>query len=308
MMATFGVGQRDLDRHRIDDRHGLHRRQVGGHRRSLDALGPVEVGLDRLGVERGAVVERDALAHVQRQRQAVVAELPRLGQAGDQVALGRQVHEAVVDREQRRGVLADRGLVRVQAAHGDRVAVDERGVEVRLALGLLDARRGRVGRLGASVDAVVSVGAASVSPVVGLGSGRHPGIRRRRVVGGDRDVGRAGRLGAVGGDVVVVTTAGGGDGQQAGERHDGQRPSGTRADHGPGTPIAIPPTSPPGRNLTTGRDVIADRSGADVRRPGSSCRGSPSARGRAAAPWRRGRRTGRRPTARRGRCGRRPGS
>ena len=48
---------------------------------------------------------------------------------------------AVVDREQGRGILADRRAVGVEPAHRDRVAVDERGLGVRLALGLREPRR-----------------------------------------------------------------------------------------------------------------------------------------------------------------------
>jgi hypothetical protein len=160
--------------------------QVRVHTAALDGGGALEVGLHDLGVERGAVGERDALAqrHVERE---VVDELPLRRQARLGLGVGGLVDQALVDRRQVVLVVAVARPVRVEAAGEVGGAVAEGGVVV-------------AGRHGAGVARVRGRG---------VGGG---GLRRRGVRAG---VGRRGRCRVAAGVVIVVvaTACGDDDGQ-----------------------------------------------------------------------------------------------
>src|SRR3546814_13182405 len=65
---------------------------------SSELLRAFDVGLHRLGVERRAVMEDDALAQVHGQRLAVVRPRPGGGELRDQLQLRRDVDQLVAQR------------------------------------------------------------------------------------------------------------------------------------------------------------------------------------------------------------------
>ena len=101
-----GVGrlQADGDLRGVVHRDLVDRRDVALHVRVRGGAGAVEVELGCGGVERGAVVESDALAQLHHDRGRAL-ELPALGEAGARSERLRvPVHQAVVERVQERMV------------------------------------------------------------------------------------------------------------------------------------------------------------------------------------------------------------
>lgn len=92
-----GLGQRVADGQVVDhlERHALVR---GGRLGAGLAVVVVDVGLQRLGVERRAVVERDVGPQLQRPLREVVAGLHRLGQVRLELAVDVALHQRVVER------------------------------------------------------------------------------------------------------------------------------------------------------------------------------------------------------------------
>ena len=118
-----------------------------------------------VGVERRAVVERHPLADLERQRQAVGAVLPRLGEARDRVLdSGVEVHEAVVRQEQRQAVAGVGGAVGV---HPARLVVVP---EAQHAGGV----RGHVARRGRGRVRHRGGGCRAWEPAAALGAGEAP--------------------------------------------------------------------------------------------------------------------------------------
>src|SRR5690606_22121190 len=89
----------------------------------------VEVGAHGLGVERRVVVERHALLEVERVRQAVLADVPALGEQRRRVGgAGLDAHEALEDLArdpERLAVAGERGVERAGLC---RAGEDERAV------------------------------------------------------------------------------------------------------------------------------------------------------------------------------------
>ena len=104
--------------------HRLDHRQRGLADRVLaEAL---EIEPQRLGVERRAVGELDALARVQRPRLAVPGLLPRLHQPRDDLAVAGEPHQGLGNLIEDAAVVQAGGLVRVEDRHVGRHADDER--------------------------------------------------------------------------------------------------------------------------------------------------------------------------------------
>ena len=104
-------------------------------------LRPVEARLDRIGVDRRAVVEGDVVPEVQRERQAVVGELPGLGQhgadlGGVRVSGRADIGQAVEHRVEVLGTADALGddAMRIQRRRPDARRVRHAGRAVDLAL------------------------------------------------------------------------------------------------------------------------------------------------------------------------------
>src|SRR5581483_11506163 len=214
------------DRHRVLDLDVVDRRELARARRALGRPVAVDVPLDRVGVEVGAVVELDAFAQLERDLLAVAGDLPALGEAGDDLAVGVDLHERVVDLVV--GVAVD------ERARAHRVEVDDVVLEHEGDRAARRSWRGGGGR---------GRGAAG---------GRRGGGTRGRRRGGR---GWLGRLGGLGGR-RRRRRGGGRSGAAAGGEQEGAEPA-ERPNEGT-------PRHGPSRHRLSSRDGRFNTSRADV--------------------------------------------
>src|SRR5581483_8717547 len=196
------------DRHRVLDLDVVDRRELSRARRALGRPVAVDVPLDRVGVEVGAVVELDAFAQLERDLLAVAGDLPALGEAGDDLAVGVDLHERVVDLVV--GVAVDE-RARAHRVEVDDVVLEHEGDRAarRSWLGGGGRRRGRRG------------GRRGGGRGRGAAGGRRGGGTRGRRRGGR---GWLGRLGGLGGR-RRRRRGGGRSGAAAGGEQEGAEPA-----------------------------------------------------------------------------------